>query len=48
MMDGYDVSGFREDGTYDVDDRVGNYLIVAGYAVIASDDKREPRKPPTR
>jgi len=43
-MDGFDVSAFRENETYDVDARIGNYLIRAGYAVLADDEKREPSK----
>jgi hypothetical protein len=32
-MDGFDVSAFQPNGTYDTDTRVADYLIVAGYAV---------------
>jgi hypothetical protein len=31
-MDGFDVSGYRPGATYVVDARVGDYLILAGYA----------------
>ena len=34
-MDGFDVRGLDVDHIYDVDSRVGRYLIVAGYAVDA-------------
>jgi hypothetical protein len=52
LMDGFDVRGFRVEGIYDVDIRLGRYLIVAEYAE-PSDDKahdnskqRRPRKVP--
>jgi hypothetical protein len=32
LMDGFDVSGFHDGRVYDVDTRLGRYLIVAGYA----------------
>lgn len=32
VMDGFDVSRYRPGATYVVDARVGEYLIVAGYA----------------
>jgi hypothetical protein len=32
VMDGFDVSGYRPGVTYVVDARVGDYLILAGYA----------------
>lgn len=52
MMDGFDVRGLRAERTYDIDRRVGNYLIVAGYAVQiedaglngASEDPSEPAR----
>jgi hypothetical protein len=31
-MDGFDVSQFRVERVYDVEPRLGRYLIVAGYA----------------
>jgi hypothetical protein len=31
-MDGFDVGGFRAGRMYVVEERVGRYLIVAGYA----------------
>jgi hypothetical protein len=31
-MDGFDVGGFRAGRRYVVEERVGRYLIVAGYA----------------
>lgn len=41
LMDGFDVRGFSAGEEYDVEPRLGNYLIVAGYAV-AHEDEREP------
>jgi hypothetical protein len=35
-MDGFDVGGFRVGGLYVVEERVGRYLIVAGYAKTAA------------
>ena len=32
-MDDFNVSTFRVEHTYDVDRRMGTYLIAAGYAV---------------
>ena len=32
VMDGFDVSSYRPGATYLVDARVGDYLILAGYA----------------
>ncbi len=43
-MDGFDLRGLQLDHVYDVDDRVGRYLIVAGYAV-ALDETSESSKP---
>jgi hypothetical protein len=40
-MDGFDVRGFQPGRVYDVDARTAQYLIIAGYAVAADDD-REP------
>jgi hypothetical protein len=31
-MDGFDVSRFRVQQVYDVEPRLGRYLILAGYA----------------
>ena len=33
MMDGFDVGSYRKGVLYDVDARLGHYLIDAGYAV---------------
>jgi len=35
-MDGFDVGGFRLGRLYVVEERVGRYLIVAGYAKPAA------------
>ena len=45
MMDGFDVRAFHPHEAYDVDARVGNYLIVAGYAVRAENEPPEQPKP---
>jgi len=47
MMDGFDVRGFRAGEMYDVDSRLGRYLVVAGYAVPVddrADDRPVPKK----
>ena len=42
-MDGWDVSRFFVGQESDVESRIGNYLIVAGYAVrVEPDGKAEP------
>lgn len=41
LMDGFDVRRFSAGEAYEVDPRLGNYLIVAGYAV-ADEDERKP------
>jgi hypothetical protein len=33
MMDGFDVRRFRREEVYDVEPRLGRYLVTAGYAV---------------
>jgi hypothetical protein len=33
LMDGFDVGSYHLGKAYDVDERLGRYLIVAGYAV---------------
>jgi len=46
-MDGFDVRGFRVNLVYDVDSRLGRYLIVAGYGAALREavrDKIKPRK----
>jgi hypothetical protein len=32
LMDGFDVRGLRVDQVYDMDDRLGRYVVIAGYA----------------
>jgi hypothetical protein len=48
MMDGFDVRGMRVEQTYDVDRRVANYLIIAGYAIAVDDDDGELTKTSVR
>jgi hypothetical protein len=43
-MDGFDVRDMRAGHVYDIDNRTANYLIIAGYAVPADDDKSERQK----
>lgn len=38
LMDGFNVGGMRVEHTYDVDHRMGRYLIIAGYAQRAEDE----------
>jgi hypothetical protein len=45
-MDGFDVRGFRVDHVYDVEQRVGRYLVVAGYAETL--DETAPDTPKAR
>ena len=45
LMDGFDVRGFFAGRVYEVESRVGRYLIVAGYAEPWSDTAREKPKP---
>jgi hypothetical protein len=33
LMDGFDVRGFEVDRVYDVENPLGRYLIIAGYAI---------------
>jgi hypothetical protein len=33
LMDGFDVRGFEVDRVYDVQNPLGRYLIIAGYAL---------------
>jgi hypothetical protein len=46
-IDGFDVRGLSINHVYDVDSRLGRYLIVAGYGEAmreAAQDKVKPRK----
>src|SRR3954463_2907154 len=42
-MDGWDVSGFCVGQEYEVESRIGNYLIIAGYAVRVERDGKPER-----
>lgn len=44
VMDGFDVLGMRAEQVYDVDRRIGDYLIIAGYADRADDQESEPSR----
>jgi hypothetical protein len=51
LMDGFDVRGFLVKQVYDVESRLGGYLIIAGYAEALDEtapDKRKTRKTPPR
>jgi len=43
LMDGFDVRALRVDHVYDVDSRMGQYLVIAGYAV--PDEPKPPDEP---
>jgi hypothetical protein len=52
-MDGFDVAGFQFNRIYNVPQRLGRYLIVAGYGVRADptaerSHDRPPRARPKR
>lgn len=40
LMDGFDVSRFRDQRIYEVDLKIGRYLVAAGYAVAVGVDER--------
>ena len=44
LMDGFDVRQFQTRQLYEVDVRIGNYLIVAGYAERVDDTAAEKRR----
>jgi len=47
-LDGFDVRGLFVDHIYDVDSRLGRYLIVAGYGEAlheTANDNAKPRVP---
>jgi hypothetical protein len=46
LMDGFDVSGFRLQQVYDVEHRIGRYLVVAGYAAALDETAPDTRKTP--
>lgn len=41
LLDGFDVRGLRIDHIYDVDSRMGRYLLIAGYAVAVEDYRND-------
>ena len=41
VMDGFDVREFQASRLYEVDNRTGNYLIIAGYAERVEDTVAE-------
>jgi len=47
-MDGFDVRGLDLGQAYDVDARLGKYLVVAGYAVLLTDTAADASTPPQR
>ena len=47
LIDGFDVSRFRVEQVYDVESRLGRYLILAGYAELVPEvvnDRRQTRQ----
>jgi hypothetical protein len=49
LMDGFDVSGFDVDRVYDVENPLGRYLIIAGYALPLNETVHDrPKKPKRR
>ena len=46
MIDGFNVSRFRGGQAYNVDSRLGHYLITAGYATRAEVDEVPRKKGP--
>jgi hypothetical protein len=48
LMDGFDVRGFRAEQVYEVENRLGRYLLVAGYAEpideIATDTRKSRKR----
>jgi hypothetical protein len=49
MMDGFDVRRFRAPHSYHVDDLMGDYLIIAGYAIgVGSDEPDSTERAPSR
>ena len=47
VVDGFDVRSLRADHVYDLDTRMANYLVIAGYAARAEDERSStpaPRK----
>jgi hypothetical protein len=48
LIDGFDVSRFHVEQVYDVEPRLGRYLILAGYAEALQEsvtDRPKRRKP---
>lgn len=42
MMDGFNVRDLRVGQVYDLDSRMGNYLIVAGYGARVETEQEPP------
>jgi hypothetical protein len=45
VVDGFDVRSLRTDHIYDLDIRMANYLVIAGYAARAEDERSNPPAP---
>jgi hypothetical protein len=45
VVDGFDVRTLRAGHVYDLDLRVANYLVIAGYAARAEDEHSTPPIP---
>jgi hypothetical protein len=48
LMDGFDVRGYEVDRVYDVENPLGRYLIIAGYAVPLNETAHDKPKRRTR
>ena len=46
VIDGFEMRGLRAGGTYEVDTRLGNYVVRAGFGVTADDDSEPANAPP--
>jgi hypothetical protein len=47
LMDGFDVRGLRVGQMHDVENPLGRYLVIAGYAEridVTASDKSKPRQ----
>jgi hypothetical protein len=45
VIDGFDVRNLRADHVYDLDTRMANYLVMAGYAARAEDERSHTPAP---
>jgi len=45
VIDGFEMRGLRAGGTYDLDTRLGSYVVRAGFAVAADGKSELPKAP---